>query len=87
MFFKKKSILNQIDVENVRRRVHGIREAEEREGNLQLFARLGEELKTASVNPRVIDTTPRGSYTFGAAPAEPDRPRVVPAQIPTTGQR
>ena len=88
MFFKKKkSPLSEVDVNKVRRRVHGIREAEERMGSLQLFAKLGEELKTSSANPRVIDSGKGQTYTFGAAPAESDRPRVLPGQIPSSGER
>ncbi|MPZ48588.1 MAG: hypothetical protein GEU75_04615 [Dehalococcoidia bacterium] len=74
LFFKKsgKTHLNDVDLEEVRRRVHGIREVSERPASLQLFAKLGEE---------------GGVRQMPAMTEFPVIPRLLPGQIPSAGDR
>ena len=72
--FWRKSKVHEIDIEGVRRRVHGMREAQAASPAtlVDLFALVGE------------NDLPRPRRSFTGEPPQP--PRVMPEEIQATGQ-
>jgi len=71
--FLRKPRINELDIEEVRRRVHGIREVDGTPPSslADLFVLVGET------------DAPRPRRSFTEAPPEPER--VMPDQVPSTG--